>query len=80
MFERFGRAEKLLMRIRSFKWQGTTILSSQDGITREELAGLVAELQALELTARGATTDDALGAIEQRVEALGQRLSNLGQQ
>ena len=75
MYERFGRAEKLLMRIRAVKWQATTILSSSpDGRAREEAAAIVAELQALDTAAREATTEDAMGRCEEQVQAIDARL------
>jgi hypothetical protein len=78
MYERFGRAEKLMMRIRSLKWQAMTLPpSSLDDRARQDAATLVAELQALEEAGRHATTEDGLGIWEQRADALALRLSNL---
>ena len=78
MYERFGRAEKLLMRIRAVKWQANTILSSSpEGLAREEAAAIVAELQALEAVARDAKTEDAIGTCEEHIQAIGARLASV---
>jgi hypothetical protein len=77
VYEKFGRAEKLLMKIRALKWQASTTLASmQDGSAREQAAAVVAELDALETDARHASTEEALARGEQQVEAVAQRLAS----
>lgn len=79
MFERFGKAEKLLMRVRSLKWHATTIQSAQtDDVTRDSVAAIAVELDGLETLARATATEEALDRAEAQADALARRLSTLG--
>jgi hypothetical protein len=81
MQEKFHRAEKLMMRIRSLKWNAATMtVSSHDADVRREAAAIRAEFETLESTARGETTEDAMRTAEQRVDVLATRLAALGPQ
>ena len=79
MHEKFHKAEKLMMRIRSLKWNATTIASSStDDSARRAAAIIVTELLALEAETRAETTDDAFTDAERRVDGLSLRLAKLG--
>jgi hypothetical protein len=77
LYEKFGRAEKLLMRIRALKWQATTLASPPDGRGGGAAAAIVTDLQALEAAARDAKTEAAMGACEDRIQAIDERLAHV---
>jgi hypothetical protein len=78
VYERFERAEKLLMRVRSLKWQAMNIRAvGTEAAPREAAAAIIAAVEAIERGAREPSSDDALVMWEQQADALGTQLLNL---
>lgn len=77
--EKFGRAETLMMRIRTLKWQAITIQGRGANLTaREEAGAILADLTSVEVSMADASSPVALQDAEDRVDAISLRMTSIG--
>jgi hypothetical protein len=75
----FGRAEALLMRIRTLKWHAITIQSSaKTDARRAEAAKAVDELDEVEFGLQSDRSEASITAAEVRVDEIGGRFVDMG--
>ena len=78
MYEMFGGAEKLMMKVRALKWQAATLQTvPRDPAARAETDAILVALQTVEASMRATMTEDALAEAARLVGILADRLGGV---